>query len=365
MAVAMLAKEKHGEKAPRGLQTLKISNIFASTGRRNPPRAAKLDGGGSKLRTPRKRPAEGTPRKMAQGGEVKFPFRLDCKRAYAVWSVQAKPPTIAAKYNDPDDRTNQRPYGGHGKAGAPKLPAKDGHGLKIASSNKDDSDGNEVMRVGATKRALHRASAAAKDKQGIVIARVDEDDSDDDESASAGASKLAWFQALATAAKTNGRVRAAPHARGQEAERRNSLSASILQGCTPLRMRRRNPPPSPPSTTTRRTEPTSSPMAATERRKHPRHPPRAGAASRLQAMTRMTQTTMRSCAWVPQSRRCSKPRRLLLSGAKSARTVVMAEQGCTRTTASRQQPNLPPEPKGACPTTKRGPHLRASRVPRL
>jgi hypothetical protein len=218
--MAMSAEEKHGKKSSGGLQTLKISNTFGLTGRRNPPRAAKLNGGGIKLGTPRKRPAEGTPCKMAQGGEVKFPFRLDCERAYAAQSVQAIPPAIAAKYDDPDDRTNQRPYGSHGKAGAPKVPAKDGRGLKIASSNKDDSDDNEIVRVGATKPALLRASAAAKDEHGIEIARVNEDNSDDDESSSAGTRKLAWLRALAAAAKPNDGVSGTPRkkARGGEAQ---------------------------------------------------------------------------------------------------------------------------------------------------
>ncbi len=65
VAVATSAKEKYGKKAPGGLQTLKISNNFGSTGRRNPPQAAKFNGGGSELRMRRKRPAEGTPHKMA------------------------------------------------------------------------------------------------------------------------------------------------------------------------------------------------------------------------------------------------------------------------------------------------------------
>ncbi len=65
VAVATLANKKQGKKAPGGLQTLKISYNFGSTGRWDPPRAAKLDGGGSKLGTPRKRPAEGTSCKKA------------------------------------------------------------------------------------------------------------------------------------------------------------------------------------------------------------------------------------------------------------------------------------------------------------
>ena len=71
------------------------------------------------------------------------------------------------------------------------MPAKDGHSLKIASSNKDNSDDDEIVRVGAMKPALLRASAAAKDEHGVEIARVDEDDSDNNESASAGARKPA------------------------------------------------------------------------------------------------------------------------------------------------------------------------------
>ncbi len=75
-------------------------------------------------------------------------------RAYAAQSAKAKPPTIAAKHNDPDDRTNQRPYSGHGKAEAPKAPAKGRRGVKITGHDKDDSDDDEIARVGATKPAL-------------------------------------------------------------------------------------------------------------------------------------------------------------------------------------------------------------------
>ncbi len=35
--------------------------------------------------------------------------------------------------------------GGHGKAGAPKAPAKGEHGIEIMSVNKDDSDDNEIQ----------------------------------------------------------------------------------------------------------------------------------------------------------------------------------------------------------------------------
>jgi hypothetical protein len=165
---------------------------------------------------------------------VKFPFRLDRERAYATRSVQARPPAIATKYADPDDRADQRPYGGHGKAGAPKVPAKGGHGLKVASSDKDDSDDDEIVRVGATKPALLQALVAAKDGHGVKIACVDKDDSDDDKStspapASRHGSKPQRLQPSSTAGS------AGPLAKRQEAERSNSLSALITRGRTPLR----------------------------------------------------------------------------------------------------------------------------------
>jgi hypothetical protein len=218
VAVATSAKKKHGKKAPGGLQTLKISNNFGAPGRQNPPRAAKLDSGEIKLGMLRKRPAEGTPRKMARGGEVKFPFRLDRKRAYAARSAQARPPAIATKYADPDDQANQWPYGSHGKAGAPKVPTKGGHGLKVASSNEDDSDDDEIVCVGTTKPALLRALVAAKDGHGVEIACVNEDNSDDNKSVIAGASKPAWLQAAAATAELNSGVSGTPHkkARGGE-----------------------------------------------------------------------------------------------------------------------------------------------------
>ncbi len=101
-----------------------------------------------------------TPRKKARGREAQFPFRLNRERAYATQSAKAKPPAIAAKHDDPDDRTAQQPYGGHGKAGAPKAPAKGVHSIKIASVDKDNLDNNNAC-MGATKPALLRASAAA------------------------------------------------------------------------------------------------------------------------------------------------------------------------------------------------------------
>ncbi len=151
---------------------------------------------------------------------MKFPFRLDRERAYATWSAQASLSAIAARYKDPDNQANQRPYGGHGKAGAPKVPAKGGRSLKVASSNEDNSDNNEIVRVGATRPAVLQALAAAKHRQGFKVARVDGDDPDDHKSASAGARKPAWLRASATATKPDVWVSRTPckKARGGEAQ---------------------------------------------------------------------------------------------------------------------------------------------------
>ncbi len=75
--------------------------------------------------------------------------------------------------------------------------------------------------------------------------------------------------------------------------------------------------------------------------------------------------TTRLQVWAPQNQHCSKPWRPLQSGAKLAQDAETAVQGCARTMALWQQPDLPLESRGACPTTKQGPRSRASRAPRL
>ncbi len=150
------AKDKHGVEIARVDVDDSDDNESASGGTRKPTwlqalaAAANPDGGVS-----------GTPRKKARGGEAQFLFCLDRVRAYTAQNAKAKPPAIAAKHDNPEDRTNQRPYGGHGKAEAPEVPAKGGRGIKIASHDEDDSDDNEIACVGATKPALLQASAAA------------------------------------------------------------------------------------------------------------------------------------------------------------------------------------------------------------
>jgi hypothetical protein len=82
-------------------------------------------------------------------------------------------PAIATKHDEPDDRTDQRPYGSHRKAEEPKAPAKGGHSHKIASRGKDDLDSNEIACVSATKSALIRTSAAATVQGKVGVRRGD------------------------------------------------------------------------------------------------------------------------------------------------------------------------------------------------
>ncbi len=74
---------------------------------------------------------------------------------------KGKTPTITAKHYNPDNRANQQANNSHGKAGAPKAPTKGGHGIEIASVNKDDLDDDKIDSVGARKPALLQALAAA------------------------------------------------------------------------------------------------------------------------------------------------------------------------------------------------------------
>jgi hypothetical protein len=130
------------------------------------------------------------------------------------------PPAVAAKYDDPDDRADQRPYGGHRKAGAPKVPAKGRHGLKVASSDKDVLDDNKIVRVGNTRPAVLQTLAAAKHGHGFKLACINGDDPDNKESTSAGSRKPTWLQASATAAKLDGGISGThlKKARGGEAQ---------------------------------------------------------------------------------------------------------------------------------------------------
>ena len=77
VAVAMSAGKKQVRKAPGGLETPRVSNNF---GRRNPPCAAKFDGG---VREPELAGGTPSPRKKAQDKEDLSLDRLDQKKAFA------------------------------------------------------------------------------------------------------------------------------------------------------------------------------------------------------------------------------------------------------------------------------------------
>ncbi len=126
---------------------LAIRTSSGSAGRQNPPQAAKLDGGvsGPEIvgETPRKRSKDRTPRKKARGSKKSFFHHLNRERVYAAASTKANPPSIAAdKYDDPEDR-----------GGAPKAPAKGGHGIKAKTVNENNSDNNEITSIGTKKPA--------------------------------------------------------------------------------------------------------------------------------------------------------------------------------------------------------------------
>jgi hypothetical protein len=131
-----VGQEKAREKAPGGLQTLKISNNFGSTGFRNPPQAAKLDGGVSKLRTPRKRPKEGRPCKKAQGGEAKFLFHLDREKAYAAQSAKATPPPLPPSTTIQMTGPTSGPTTATERRGHPRHPPRAGMALRLGASTR-------------------------------------------------------------------------------------------------------------------------------------------------------------------------------------------------------------------------------------
>jgi hypothetical protein len=144
VAVAMSAMKKQGKKAPGGLETLKVSNNFGPAGRRNPPRAAKVDGG---VREPEFAGRTPSPLKKARGKEASFLFCLDCKKASA-----------AAK-------------------GGRNVEAK-----AITEDNSDDNKGASII-VGPDRKKVFAAAKGGRDIEAEATAK---DDSDDDKGASVG-----------------------------------------------------------------------------------------------------------------------------------------------------------------------------------
>ena len=139
--------QKRQEKGGvRGPTYPKVSSNFKAIRRRNPPRAAKFEGGVSKPEvpggTPQKRRNNGIPCKKARGGEDPFLFRADRERARAVEHVKANPPGIVTQCD------------GLGNAGAPKAT----YGVEAETVDKFTSD-DKVARVGARAWAARQALA--------------------------------------------------------------------------------------------------------------------------------------------------------------------------------------------------------------
>jgi hypothetical protein len=111
VAVATSAGKKQGRKAPGGLETPKVSNNF---GRRNPPRAAKFDGG---VREPELAGGTPSPRKKARDKEDSSLDRLDQKKAFAAVkgrhsvnnASDAKAEVLVEDDSDNNDASSGRP----------------------------------------------------------------------------------------------------------------------------------------------------------------------------------------------------------------------------------------------------------------
>ncbi len=192
VALATSERKKQGKKALGGLKTLKVLNNFGPAGRRNPPRAAKFDGG---VRKPEFAGGTPSPHKKAQGKEAAFLCRPNREKALATAKGKRNVKAEAVAKDDSDDDEGAsvgRPWmgqepddpadwagdgrktraikGGHGAAvrtGRPKagqdpddpadwagdglpearpakVPPKSGHGVPVEIVNKDGSSGDEV-----------------------------------------------------------------------------------------------------------------------------------------------------------------------------------------------------------------------------
>jgi hypothetical protein len=192
VAVATSERKKQGKKALGGLKTLKVSNNFGPAGCRNPPRAAKFDGG---VREPEFAGGTPSPHKKARGEEAAFLCRPDCEKAFAAAKggrdveaeaiaeddsdddegVSVGRPWTGRDPDDPADRAGdgrktRAIKGGRGAAvgtGRPKagqdpddpadwvgnglpearpakVPPKSGHGVPVEIVNEDGSSGDEV-----------------------------------------------------------------------------------------------------------------------------------------------------------------------------------------------------------------------------
>jgi hypothetical protein len=163
VAVATSARKKQGKKAPRGLETLKVSNNFGPAVHHNPPRAAKVDGG---VREPEFAGGTPSPHKKARGEEASFLFRPNCEKATAAakggHNVEAK--TIAKDDSDDNEGTSAIICPNHKKA------------FTAAKGGRDDNSDNDKGASVVVCPDREKAFAAAKGGR--------DDDFDDDKGAS-------------------------------------------------------------------------------------------------------------------------------------------------------------------------------------
>jgi hypothetical protein len=185
VAVATLARKKQGKKAPGGLETLKVSNNFGPAGRRNPPRAAKFDGG---VREPEFAGGTPSPHKKAQGKEASFLYHPNCEKAFATTKgghdVEAKAITeddldydegasVGRPWTrqDPDDPADWAGDGRKIRAIKGGRSAAVGTGRPKAGQDPDDPDD----RAGKRLPEVRPAKVPPKSGRGVPVEIVNKD----------------------------------------------------------------------------------------------------------------------------------------------------------------------------------------------
>jgi hypothetical protein len=184
-------RKKQGKKAPGGLETLKVSNNFGPARRRNPPRAAKFDGGVCELVF-----AGGTPspHKKAQGKEAAFLCRPNREKVFAAakGGCNVEPEAVAEDDSDNDEGASVgRPWTGRdpddpadwaGK-GRETRAIKGGRGAAVGTGwpkSGQDPD-NPADRAGDGLPEARPAKVPPKSGRGVPIKIVNKDGSSGDE----------------------------------------------------------------------------------------------------------------------------------------------------------------------------------------
>jgi hypothetical protein len=159
LAVATSARKKQGKKAPGGLETLKVSNNFGPAGRRNSPRAAKVD---SRVREPEFIGGTPSPRKKARGKEASFLFRPDRKKASAAAKggrdVDAE--ALAKDDSDDEDGASVVVHPDRKKAFAAAKGGREVQAEALAKDNLDDDKGASVGHSHCKTRAIKGSRGA-------------------------------------------------------------------------------------------------------------------------------------------------------------------------------------------------------------